>query len=440
MATRQYIGARYVPKFYENSSGTAEWRSGVIYEPLTIVTWNGNSYTSKKVVPATVGDPSSNSEYWVATGVFNEQVESLRQEVEEHAERIGRLEDVASGNMILIGDSYSTGIGVGGSLDRSDRGWVYWMEQKLGLTRNTNVFYCDTRTGGFHETGADHESGDANRGFLGQLYYLASSLTEAVRESISDIIVFGGWNDNSSEETLLQARAATFQSAAKASFPNARVTIGYIGGTSDGGWYGYINTTVASYKRMAAANGWRYIAQSELVARNGLLYGASGGLEFHPNDYEHITEFLINGLKSGCCDVYYTYQNATYVPGEGFTTSSTYKLSQSRGVISFEAMPQNWIVTYAAGFSGNLANGLVIGKLDSSLIKTSAHRRIPCMVSGREGGQWYSGPGCLSIGPNDEVMVRQYVSEGTAVFREFTSLTQMRILPLGELTFDAMQS
>lgn len=77
MATRQYIGARYVPKFYENSNNTAEWQSGVIYEPLTIVTYNGNSYTSKKIVPASVGNPSSNPGYWVATGIYNEQLGRL---------------------------------------------------------------------------------------------------------------------------------------------------------------------------------------------------------------------------------------------------------------------------------------------------------------------------------------------------------------------------
>ena len=83
MAVRQYIGARYVPKFYENSNSTSEWQAGVIYEPLTIVTYNGNSYTSKKPVPANIGNPSSNSEYWAATGLYNEQVESLREQFEE---------------------------------------------------------------------------------------------------------------------------------------------------------------------------------------------------------------------------------------------------------------------------------------------------------------------------------------------------------------------
>lgn len=92
MANRQYIGARYVPIIYENSDGTSEWRSGVMYEPLTIVTYNGNSYTSKKPVPANVGNPSENTAYWASTGNYNAQVESLRQEVEEYKEKVDDLE------------------------------------------------------------------------------------------------------------------------------------------------------------------------------------------------------------------------------------------------------------------------------------------------------------------------------------------------------------
>ena len=78
MATRQYIGARYVPKFYDYN-GSPNWRPGVEYENLTIVTRNGNSYTSKKPVPSDIGEPENNPEYWVSTGLYNEQVEAYRQ-------------------------------------------------------------------------------------------------------------------------------------------------------------------------------------------------------------------------------------------------------------------------------------------------------------------------------------------------------------------------
>lgn len=77
----QYIGARYVPKFYLNSDGTPEWRSGVAFEPLTIVTYNNNSYTSRKPVPAEIGEPSVNPEYWAQTGVYNAQIGQLQNDV-----------------------------------------------------------------------------------------------------------------------------------------------------------------------------------------------------------------------------------------------------------------------------------------------------------------------------------------------------------------------
>lgn len=80
MSTRQYIGARYVPKFFENPNGSTEWIKDVPYEALTIVTYLGNSYTSKKPVPANTN--ITNTEYWVITGNYNAQIENYRKEVE----------------------------------------------------------------------------------------------------------------------------------------------------------------------------------------------------------------------------------------------------------------------------------------------------------------------------------------------------------------------
>ena len=79
MAVRQYIGARYVTKVYENSldPSSAEWEAGINYEPLTMVTYNMGSYLSKKAVPASVGDPATNPTYWTQTGFYNGQIAYL---------------------------------------------------------------------------------------------------------------------------------------------------------------------------------------------------------------------------------------------------------------------------------------------------------------------------------------------------------------------------
>lgn len=75
--TRQYIGARYVPKFADPIA----WDKTNSYEALTIVTYLNNSYTSKKPVPANT--EITDTEYWVVTGNYNAQVEEYRQEVEK---------------------------------------------------------------------------------------------------------------------------------------------------------------------------------------------------------------------------------------------------------------------------------------------------------------------------------------------------------------------
>lgn len=90
--TTQYIGARYVPKFADPS----EWANNMSYEPLTIVTYNGNSFTSKKTVPAGLTDPAHNSEYWASTGIYNSQIESYREEVAALAEQYDDVLDTAN--------------------------------------------------------------------------------------------------------------------------------------------------------------------------------------------------------------------------------------------------------------------------------------------------------------------------------------------------------
>lgn len=89
-AHRQYIGARYVPIFGRKDEETIEWDNTGTYEPLTIVLYQGNSYTSRQFVP--VGVEITNKDYWANTGNYNAQVEQYRQEVLEFDNRITTLE------------------------------------------------------------------------------------------------------------------------------------------------------------------------------------------------------------------------------------------------------------------------------------------------------------------------------------------------------------
>lgn len=72
LINRQYVGARYVPKIM------GEWNKALQYEALSVVTYMGNSFTSKVPVPANV--EINNTDYWVNTGNYNAQVEEYRKE------------------------------------------------------------------------------------------------------------------------------------------------------------------------------------------------------------------------------------------------------------------------------------------------------------------------------------------------------------------------
>ena len=68
-----YVGQRYVPKMM------GDWSNNKTYEPLSVVTYQGASYTSRQYVPT--GIEITNEDFWVLSGNYNAQVEQYRKEV-----------------------------------------------------------------------------------------------------------------------------------------------------------------------------------------------------------------------------------------------------------------------------------------------------------------------------------------------------------------------
>lgn len=103
MATTQYNGARYVPLFAK----PIEWDKTKQYEPLTIVTNNGNSYTSRQFVPT--GVEITNEAFWALTGNYNAQIEQYRKEVAAYDGRITAAQTDAT-NALSLAHANETGI------------------------------------------------------------------------------------------------------------------------------------------------------------------------------------------------------------------------------------------------------------------------------------------------------------------------------------------
>lgn len=83
LINRQYVGARYVPKIM------GEWDKALQYEALSVVTYMGNSFTSKVPVPANVD--ITDEAYWVNTGNYNAQVDEYRKDVNNLSNKVDAL-------------------------------------------------------------------------------------------------------------------------------------------------------------------------------------------------------------------------------------------------------------------------------------------------------------------------------------------------------------
>lgn len=88
MSLKTYIGARYVPIFL------GAWDKTKAYEALSVVTYNGFSYTSKRSVNS--GTEITNTDYWAESGNFNAQVENLLNDVNDINDHLFKRFDTLS--------------------------------------------------------------------------------------------------------------------------------------------------------------------------------------------------------------------------------------------------------------------------------------------------------------------------------------------------------
>ena len=200
LINRQYVGARYVPKVM------GEWNKALQYEALSIVTYSGNSFTSKVPVPANID--ISNKSYWVNTGNYNAQVELYRQEtaqLENHLnnEIIDRKNDTKD-NILWIGDSYSVNYnhklpnGVRDMLNAKN-----WYEYSKG--------------------GAGFAGAWAGASFNDLIEQAKNEMSASQKEKIKHVYIVGGANDSSFSWTNLKPKVISTIQNARNSFPNAQV-------------------------------------------------------------------------------------------------------------------------------------------------------------------------------------------------------------------------
>lgn len=293
MGTRQYVGARYVPTF----ANPIQWDNQRIYEPLTMVTYLNNTYTSKKPVPQ--GVDINNKEYWALTGNYNAQVEQYRQETENIA---NKYEKRFERKWLFLGDSYE-----------DTCKWVEKTTSFMGIA--SSDYYNIAQSGhGFYQST-----------WLNDIRNWCNSNPDKISE-IGQIVVGGGLNDSTADNVAtLGVNMEAFSNFCKNTFDGANVYIAYFGwrveSVSDPlSRTGYYRAKAIEQYSYAPLYGMNYLSGGECCLHNKNLMNEDGT---HPNNDGgfYIACYLGNALKNGSWET--VKVGGATVEGEGVTAYVT---------------------------------------------------------------------------------------------------------------------
>lgn len=259
-----YHGARYVPLI------TGPWSSTTAYEPLSIVTYEGNSYTSRTFVPA--GTAPTNETYWVATGNYNAQVEQYRKEVADLTSTVNdqqteitslqnQVTTIMSHKIVFCGDSY------GDTGDNNN--WVDFTASMCNITEFVNACV----------SGAS---------FAGAIPYSDQLNNSGINFTPTEVILCGGINDQLNDQNAVLANINNFINLCHTKWPKCKVSIGYI---SIGSVALTSYTKCSIYGAFAIPFAWKAMKNIALVKPDGVHPTVEGQRAIA----EEISNYILGG-------------------------------------------------------------------------------------------------------------------------------------------------
>lgn len=406
MAIHQYIGARYVPKI------CGEWTANASYEPLSIVTYAGRSFTSKKAVPAGQPQPTGAPTYWAETGAYNAQVAQLQETFDETMLHISDFE-APTRHIVVIADSYGTYNGAGDA---------HSVQYNL---RDRLVTYLGWDSDFIHYS-AQNGAGFCNGLYKSQLDALyASDAISAWTPYVTDVYVLGGWNDESNRDGVSQGtfntNAAAFRDAAMVYFPNARLHIEFAA------WcfqttrtMQELRTTLGWYKALKQS-GWIFDENMQYVLHNSsLLIGGN----VHPNQdgVDALADALGQTILIGECHVAYNLTCGTaYItlPGTLPASSSLTLYTQIRdavAIVEIYASRGCITLTESASLALDGAHTIELFTFTGPTTVKGYTNRVAgtCTVGFLNDGTLYEVPGSLTIVDGSVKFLPDYYPSGAS--------------------------
>lgn len=391
MATTQYIGARYVPLFYEDTDGGNQWESGVTYAPLTIVTYNSTSYTSKKNVPSTIGAPPTAPSYWVATSNVPGEVSSIQTRLDaietDYAET-KYLKTLKGVPCLLMGNSWADGTG-----GTSGRGFPYYMQ----LFSDCDADIVQQRGGDFIDT-ANEYADYPNKTAQEALELWAAAQTSDHLEEIKLVVYGGGLNDagiGGDVYALEYAAVEAFIQKARELMPNAQICIVPLPGLDKFANMGEYRLFLAIY-HAAVANGAISTPYYSSWFYGRLEYKTSDNNYHHLNDagYQLCANYILSLLQGW--DGKVVLNPFTSMTAGDYVTSGPFPIQKSGNVCTF--------CTNISHSGGAFTDSDVLLTLNDEEVRPMVDQFVPCVIWGGDAEHRY--PGLLQITSSGDIKYR----------------------------------
>jgi len=274
MAVRQYIGARYVPKFSDVNDGV--WDNSYSYEALTIVKHGNDYYTSK--IPVPVGIDITNTQYWVKTGDYNGAIALLNTQIQ--ALENAKVNNISNRTFLMIGDSYD--------VINPNYSWIDIAMSKIGADH-----YYKRSAGGYGFAPAS-----------GNTWLSLLQNNPVPSEEITDIIIGGGANDTTISESTLLTSMRSFDDYVKTNYPNLKnIYLAYMGWNHSASSNAKNDQIYAmrAYLSNAKKLGWKFLTGVENVLKNPsyILAGISDKLHPNPDGVVQLGECVALAFNTG---------------------------------------------------------------------------------------------------------------------------------------------
>lgn len=360
MAIRQYIGARYVPRFMGTYNASQQ------YEVLDVVDNGlGTSYILKNPAPA--GTPVTNTNYWTIYGATSGAIINLQNQIDDINSYINGMKHRTNKKYIFIGDSWNTTLTPPGGVPITP-----WSSKLITILNLTNDDYYNSGVSGSGFT-------VGSQTFLQQLQTIANTLSADEKDEITDIIVLGGMNDNASNINDVNTAVKDFLNYCSTTFPSAITSLVIEQWSTNATIKNFIKELV---QYCTVNDGLRKRARFinlQYACKMYSKYQPDGGHIGNSDYVRYLMTYLNNVLNGADACVHWDFTGSATINSAFSPMTVNFIESQNNDIHTIEldfglAQWQSWNFSTPPTF--RLGNKYIIGTLNPNLMKFTSNTVI----------------------------------------------------------------